>query len=31
MYGCGLDEDPHRAFEALSDIGKHGNVIYITE
>jgi hypothetical protein len=31
MYGCGHDEDPHRVLEALSDIGKHGKVIYITE
>jgi len=23
LYGCGHDEDPHRVYEALSDIGKH--------
>jgi hypothetical protein len=31
MYGCGHDEDPHRAFEALFNIGKNGKVIYLTE
>jgi len=26
MYGIGHDEDPHRVFEALFNIGKHGKV-----